>query len=203
MIVIALTGGIGSGKTTVSHLFAELGVPIIDTDIIARELVAPGQTALKELKTQFGLAYFNADGTLNRQKLRQQIFAEPEKRKQLEAILHPRIYLQVTQRLSALDKPKPYCIVVIPLLTKTSYRDLIDRILVIDIPEEIQIKRTMARDNCSEADARSIIKTQTTRDARLAMADDIIENTGDLAHLKQKVLTLHQYYVNLASATKI
>ena len=196
MLIIGLTGGIGSGKTTVTNLFADLGTPIIDADIIARELVTPGQPALDEITSLFGQAILNSDGSLNRVKLRQQVFSEPDKRKQLEAILHPRIRHKVKQHLSSINAS--YCIVVIPLLIETNYQYLIQRILVVDSPEELQIKRTIARDNNTEDDVRAIIATQAKRKTRLEAADDVLLNDGDTDALKQKVTALHQYYLDMA-----
>lgn len=199
MLIIGLTGGIGSGKTTVANLFADLGTPIIDTDVIARELVTPGQSALAEITSLFGTTILNSDGFLNRGELRQQVFSEPDKRKQLEAILHPRIRREVKQRLSSINAA--YCLVVVPLLVETNYQYLIQRILVVDSPEELQIKRTIARDNNTEDNVRAIMATQAKRKTRLEKADDILLNDDDTDALKQKVELLHRYYLDTASAS--
>ena len=198
MFVVGLTGGIASGKTAVSDAFAALGVPIIDTDVIARELVASGQPALSEIASQFGQAYLTADGKLNRPQLRQLIFADDGARQRLEAILHPRIQQTVQQYLTQLQTP--YCIVVIPLLVETGGRCYINRVLVVDINESLQIERVMARDQINAAQAQQILAVQTSREQRLAKADDVIDNSGSLAELEAKVFTLHQHYLQLAES---
>ena len=197
MLVVGLTGGIGSGKTAVSDAFARRGVPIIDTDLLARALVEPGQPALAEIAAQFGPACLDADGALDRAYLRKTVFADPERRKRLEAILHPRIRQAVDERLAAIHTP--YCLVVIPLLIETGMADLAQRILVVDVPEDIQIQRVMARDQATEAQARDILAAQASRRERLALADDVIDNSGDLADVDAKVERLHRYYLALAT----
>ena len=198
MLVIGLTGGIGSGKSTVAELFADLGVPVIDTDIIAHELVTPGQTALKEITTLFGNEILNTDGSLNRKALRELVFNSEKKRQQLEAILHPRIREQVQRRLDALSVA--YCIVVIPLLLETGQQDQVQRILVVDTPETIQIKRSMKRDDTHEEGIKKIIAAQVDRQTRLAAADEIIHNEGSIEQLKQQVQVLHSLYTKLAGS---
>ena len=199
MLIIGLTGGIGSGKTAAANLFADLGVPVIDTDIIARELVMPGSPAHAQIVAAFGQTILQADGNLDRQKLRQIVFSSSEQREQLEAILHPLIREQVQQEISALAEP--YCIVVIPLLIeKHQHYAFIDRVLVIDLPEELQIQRSCGRDNTSVEEIRKIINTQCDRDTRLAAADDIIENSGSLEQLKISISQLHQKYLALAQS---
>ena len=202
MLSIGLTGGIGSGKTAVSDIFVTLGVPVIDTDIIARELVEPGQPALKALVECFGPACLTPDKRLNRAYLRQRIFTDPTAKKNLEDILHPRIRAEVARRISRLSAP--YCIVVIPLLVEINASDAaytIDRILVVDVPENVQIERVMSRDNVSKEHAVRILQSQASRQHRLANADDIILNTGSLTELRQKIDYLHQYYLKLATNT--
>ncbi len=196
MLKIGLTGGIGSGKTAVTNLFAELGVTIIDMDVLAREVVLPGQPALSEIKKTFGESICNPHDELDRKKLREIIFAEPHKRQQLEAILHPRIRERVQARIKELDTA--YCIIVIPLLFETGRQDSVDRILVVDASIEDQLRRTMQRDNISEDDAKSIISAQVDRATRLEQADDIINNTGDLSDLHTRVEQLHQNYLELS-----
>lgn len=198
MLTVGLTGGIGSGKTAVSDAFARLGVPIIDTDLLARELVMPGQPALTEIAALFGTDSLTVDGALDRRYLRSRIFADPTLRQRLENILHPRIRQAVTQRLAALHAP--YAIVVIPLLLETGMTDLIQRILVVDAPESLQLQRVMARDHSDEEQARRILAAQIGRHERLAQADDIIDNSGPLSALAAQVITLHDRYQTLAGA---
>lgn len=198
MLVIGLTGGIGSGKTAVSDAFARLGVPVIDTDLLAREVVRPGQPALAEIVSAFGSACLDGSGNLDRRYLRQEIFASPQRRERLEAILHPRIFQAVRERLASLQAP--YCLVVIPLLAETRAADLIDRILVVDAPESEQIRRVMARDGVDEEQARRALQAQARRAQRLEIADDVLDNSGDLAELESQVAALHQRYLGLAWA---
>ena len=197
MLVIGLTGGIGSGKTTVSDLFSALGVPVIDTDLIARELVQAGQPALKDIITAFGQEILNLDGSLNRARLGDITFNNQIARKQLETILHPRIRDKVNQQLSELQSP--YVIVVIPLLIESGGESYIDRILVIDCEQETQINRVKQRDHRSEQQIDNILKAQASRDQRLAAADDVIENNADQSTLSQKVIQLHHKYLDLTS----
>ena len=196
MFVVGLTGGIASGKTAVSNAFAALDVPIIDTDMIARELVTPGQPALGEIAAQFGQAYLTEQGELNRSHLRELIFADNAARQRLEAILHPRIQQTVQQHLTQLQTP--YCIVVIPLLVETGGRGYINRVLVVDVAESLQIERVMARDKIDAEQARQILAVQASREQRLAKADDVIDNSGSLTALQTAVLALHQRYLQLA-----
>lgn len=198
MLVIGLTGGIGSGKTAVSDRFAQQGVPIIDTDQLARELVEPGQPALAEIVAEFGLDCLDDGGRLRRARLRERVFADSTGRRRLEAILHPRIRALVQERVAVLTAP--YCLVVIPLLVETGMTDLVDRILVVDAPEAEQIRRVMARDGVVQEQAHRILAVQARRDQRLALADDVLENAGDLDALTRQVAALHRYYLALASA---
>lgn len=197
MLVVGLTGGIGSGKTAVSDAFARRGVPVIDTDVIARELVAPGQPALDEIAAQFGPQCLDADGGLDRRFLREKVFADPRLRQRLEAILHPRIRRAVHDRLAELETP--YCLVVIPLLVEAGMGDLVHRILVVDVPEALQIRRVMGRDRVDEAQVRKILSAQAGREQRLKQADDVIVNDADLATLDARVADLHQKYLTLAA----
>ncbi len=197
MLKIGLTGGIASGKTAVSDQFSRLGVPVIDTDIISRELVEPGKPALQQIADQLGEAFIQEDGNLNRRALRQHIFSHPGARTLLEGILHPAIRREVTQQLRALTST-PYAIVVIPLLVENGLQDMVDRVLLVDAPEELQIKRVCQRDQISPEQARSILNAQASRDQRLAAADDILENTGDMDTLAACVETLHKQYLSLA-----
>lgn len=193
---VGLTGGIASGKSTVADLFAGLGVTIIDTDVIARELVMPGQPALDQVREAFGDAVFNADGTLDRAALRALIFADDRARQELEAILHPRIQ-QATLKQTQLAGGD-YQIIVVPLLAESPLKSYVDRILVVDCGEDTQIRRLLARDAETEAQARRILAAQSNREERLAIADDVIDNDGDLADTGNQVAALHEIYRSLA-----
>jgi len=199
MLKIGLTGGIGSGKSSVSALFADLGVPVIDMDVLAREVVMPGQPALQEIIRLFGEHVCDANGELKRRRVRDIIFTDPNKRRQLEAIIHPAIREQVRRRLNNMDSP--YCIIVIPLLFETGQKDMIDRILVVDSRPEDQLQRTMRRDNISKDDVQNIMATQVSRQTRLELADDIINNSEGIPRLKEQVQQLHQHYLELCRSS--
>lgn len=196
MLIVALTGGIGSGKSAVADGFARHGVPIIDTDVIARELVAPGQPALKDIAANFGEAVLTADGRLDRERLREIVFADSARRRALEQILHPRIREEVRRRLDGL--PGPYCLVVIPLLAETGDYPFVDRVLLVEADEETRIRRTMTRDGLSREQVEQIVASQSTPAQRRALADDIIDNSRDLEHLEQQIAALHEKYLALA-----
>ncbi|MHB1060383.1 MAG: dephospho-CoA kinase [Thiobacillus sp.] len=199
MFAVGLTGGIGSGKSTVADCFAALGVPVIDTDVIARALTAPGGAALEAIRAAFGATVMQADGTLNRAVLRRRVFADSAARHQLEAILHPRIRQGVAQKLATLTAP--YALIVIPLLVETGdYRDVLNRVLVVDCPEAVQIARVMARSGLAHGEIKAILAAQAGRAERLAVADDIIVNTVSLGALRAEVAALHQRYLALAAA---
>ena len=190
---IALTGGIASGKSLVANEFAKLGVPIIDTDGIARAMVAPGQPALLAIVAHFGPAILAADGTLNRKLLRERIFQNPAERQALEAILHPAI--RAEQIRLAATAGGPYQLHVIPLLAETGNRHLYDRVLVVDCPPEVQLQRLIARDGISAQFAERMIAAQASREQRFAIADDLIDNARDMASLAARVAQLHQTYL--------
>jgi dephospho-CoA kinase len=192
---IGLTGGIASGKSTVADMFAALGVAIIDTDVIAREMVQPGMPALQEIEREFGPELISADGSLDRKALRAIVFADDRQRKTLEGILHPRIRAE-SLRQSELAHG-PYIILVVPLLVESPLKQYMDRILVVDCDEETQLQRLLQRDADNERQARSIIAAQASRAERLAIADDIIVNDGDLANTKEQVERLHTRYLAL------
>lgn len=196
-LTIGLTGGIGSGKSTVANLFAELGVPVFDTDKFARQLVEPGQPALQKVVDVFGFDMLTEEGKLNRDKLKQQIFNNEQDRQKLENILHPEIREKLLASIT--ECTEPYCIVVIPLLIEKNWQEVVDRVLVVDLPRKSQIERTLSRDNISEELASQIINTQVSRDQRLALADDIIDNSGDPQSLANQVNKLHQKYLELSS----
>ena len=200
MFTVGLTGGIGSGKSTVADCFAALGMPVIDTDVIARELTAPGGAGLEAIRAVFGATVMQADGTLDRAALRRRVFADSAARHQLEAILHPRIRQVVEQKLATLTAP--YALIVIPLLVETGgYRDVLNRVLVVDCPEAVQIARVMARSGLAHGEIKAILAAQAGRAERLAVADDIIVNTASLEALRAEVAALHQRYLALAAAT--
>lgn len=198
MLRIGLTGGIASGKSTVARLFARRGVPIVDTDELARELVVPGSPALEEIVARFGPSILRPDGTLDRSGLRARVVADAGDRRTLEAILHPRILEEVRRRLCALSAP--YVIVVVPLLIETDFLREVDRVLVVDASEQQQIARAVARGGISEEEVRALLRAQATREARLAAADDVIDNTGEPASLDDAVERLHRQYLALAAA---
>jgi len=193
MYKVGLTGGIGCGKTTVSNLFKQLSVPVIDADEIAHALVIPGGVALTQISQQFGEAYILPDGNLDRSKLRETIFNDTEKKSQLENIMHPLIYEEIERQLSELSAP--YSILAIPLLLETKMQSFVDHILVIDCPMEVQINRVKLRDQLSAAQITAIIHSQVSRSERLAQADSIIDNTQDLLKLSQQVKHLHEQFL--------
>lgn len=199
MLIIALTGGIGSGKSTVSEIFKSKNIPIIDTDIIAREIIEAGKPAYLQVIKKFGNTILKKDKNIDRQALRKLVFSSPEKRLQLESILHPIIWQNIKFQLNALSAP--YCIVVVPLLLENSSQNTeikFDRILVIDVEEEEQIKRCQKRDFSDLQEIKDIIKTQVTRQTRIDAADEIILNTEDIVSLRKKVEKLHQQYLKLS-----
>ena len=199
MFTVGLTGGIGSGKSTVAELFAERGVPVIDTDVIARELTAPDSAALIAIQDAFGDAVMREDGSLDRAELRRRVFADPVARHILEAILHPRIRQAVVQALAELHAP--YALIVIPLLVETgAYAEILDRVLVVDCPEDTQIARVMARNDLTRAEVEAILAAQAERAVRLAAADDVIENAGAPEGLRDRVHALHAQYMTQAAA---
>ena len=189
---VGLTGGIASGKTTVSRLFARLGVPIIDTDVIARDVVAPGTALLQQVEQDLGPGLIGADGSLQRRPLRERVFADPDARQRLEALLHPAIRAAVARQSA--QAAGPYHILVIPLLVEAQGRIPVDRVLVVDCPEQLQIQRLRARDGGSAGQAQAMLGAQTSRAARLAAADDVIVNDGDPGRLEAAVAALHQKY---------
>jgi len=195
---IGLTGGIASGKTLVADTFSELGVPVIDTDVIAREVAEPGQPALQEIADRFGADVLDASGQLDRAALRQHVFSSPAEREALEAILHPRI------RSTALDRMQKtnaaYVVVVVPLLFESGFIELVDRALVIDADSETRIERILERDGGSREQAEQIIASQMDDAGRLARADDVIENHGDPAETRAAVARLHEQFLSIAAA---
>ena len=196
---IGVTGGIGSGKTTVCGLFEELGVAVLDADVVAHQIVEPGQSALQAIEDTFGRQVIDKDGGLDRARLREWVFSDPQRRRQLEAITHPRIYAAMSQWAQVATGA--YCILCIPLLIETGGNRIVDRILVVDVPLDVQKRRVMQRDNLAPAQIEAIIKTQATRAQRLAAADERVENTGDIDHLRRRVRVLHAQYLRLSTIT--
>lgn len=194
---VALTGGIASGKTAVSAMFAELGAAVVDTDVIAREVVEPGQPALDEIRERFGDTVFDTRGRLDRAALRRLVFADDAARDDLEAILHPRIRAET--RRQALAVSGPYQLIVVPLLVGSPLLDFVDRVLVVDCSEQTQLERLLERDAEFEDQARRILAAQASREQRLAIADDIIRNDGSLEDLQGQVLRLDRRYRQLAA----
>ncbi len=198
MLIIGLTGGIGSGKSTVARHFEALGAPVIDADDIGRELVAPGQPALAAIVERFGADMLDDSGRLDRARLRERVFTHPEQRRALEAILHPRIRAEIQRRIASLSPACGYCILSVPLLIESGWQDLVDRVLVVDAPREAQIQRTVRRDGVTRQQAEAVIASQADRHTRLRAADDVIHNEGDLAALQEQIEALHQRYRQLA-----
>jgi dephospho-CoA kinase len=198
MLTIGLTGGIGSGKSEVARMFNRLGVPVIDADVIAHQLVEPGTEALCEIIAAFGETILTPEGTLDRAKLAKIVFNRPDKKQQLEAIIHPRVREQIKAYKDA-HKNEPYIMVVIPLLLESGQRDLVDRVLVVNAAEPVRIQRVRKRDGRSEEQIRSIIRSQANDAQRRAAADDNIDNSGSLDDLMISVNMLHRQYISLAA----
>lgn len=201
MLTIGLTGGIASGKSTVAELFAALGVPVIDTDVIAREVVEPGEPGLAAIRDAFGAEVLTPDGRLDRRRLREIVFADAAKRRRLESILHPLIRERTLARLAAV-RNAPYAIVVVPLLVETDFGKLVDRVLVVDVPVDAQLERLASRDGIDRAAAEAMVAAQASRETRLAHADDVIDNAGDLAATRAQVERLHARYLELATVCR-
>lgn len=198
MLRVGLTGGIASGKSLVEKEFASLGVPVADADILSRELTAPGGKGLKALVDSLGPDIRAADGGLDRGRLRQRLFADPELRLRVERLLHPLILQGIKARLDAVHAP--YALAVIPLLVEVpAARVLVDRVLLVDCSESLQLSRLMSRDHLDEPTARSIMAAQATRSERLRAADDILLNEGDTGSLREYVARLHRFYLELAA----
>jgi dephospho-CoA kinase len=192
--IVGLTGGIGSGKTTVANMFASLGVDLVDADIVARQVVAPQSLALRSIAEHFGSQYILNDGTLDRVKLRDKIFTNEQEKHWLNNLLHPLIRTELLQQLQATQSA--YSILVAPLLIENKLTQYVDRTLVVDISEQQQINRTMARDHNSKEQVQNIIKSQVSRQQRLVVADDIIDNNPlNLFTLQAQVERLHQFYL--------
>lgn len=196
MLKIGLTGGIGSGKTTVADRFKDYGIPVIDADRVAHALVAPGQPALVKIAETFGSDLLDADGSLNRPKMRELIFNSSALRDKLEAILHPRIFEEIDRQLKGVEAP--YVIISIPLLLETGAQSFVDRILVVDCPVELQYERVAARDKLNREQIARILESQVSREMRVNAADEIIVNDSNLTSLAGQVKKIHAFYLTLS-----
>ena len=196
--VVALTGGVAAGKTAVTRRFEALGIHVYDADVAAREVVAPHEPALAEIEFAFGARVLQADGALDRRAMRERVFADPDARKKLEAIIHPRVRAWLRRRVG-MDRG-PYCMLAIPLLVENRAEyEWVDRVLVVDAPETLQIERLMRRDGVTRDAAQRVLDAQSARAQRLAIADDVIVNDGEEAALDSQVAALHARYLELAS----
>jgi dephospho-CoA kinase len=192
-LVVGVTGGIGSGKSAVTQRFQQLGITVIDADLAARVVVEPGRAALEAIAAHFGPQIILGDGSLDRAALRQRVFADDSERRWLERLTHPLISQEIRDQLAAVVSP--YCILSSPLLLETSQQELVDCVVVVDVPEETQLARTVHRDNNSEAQVRRIMAAQLPRQARLEQADIVIDNSGPLAELDDVIMELHKEFL--------
>ena len=198
MYVVAITGGIGSGKTTIANQFAALGIEVVDADLIAREVVEPGTPALAAIASHFGPGILDEQGRLDRRALRERIFSDPAAKSWLNALLHPIIRSEMLRQCAAVSSP--YCLLVVPLLVENRLTELADRVLVIDVDEATQIERTCRRDGVSREQAQAILASQANRSERLAMADDVLDNqSGTTETIRERILALHETYLAFAS----
>ncbi|WP_429234009.1 dephospho-CoA kinase [Aeromonas salmonicida] len=198
MYIVAITGGIGSGKTTIANQFAELGIDIVDADVIAREVVEPGTPALAAIAAQFGPEMLDPQGRLDRRRLRERVFSDPDAKAWLNGLLHPLIRQEMLRQCA--NARSPYCLLVVPLLIENRLTQLANRVLVIDVDEATQIERTCRRDGVSRAQAEAILAAQASRAERLAAADDVLDNQNDVAEtIKRRILALHETYMAFAS----
>ncbi|MES0873848.1 dephospho-CoA kinase [Sinimarinibacterium thermocellulolyticum] len=196
-LTVGLTGGIASGKSTVQNAFAALGVPVLDADQVAREVVAPGSPALDAIAREFGADMLLADGSLDRRRMREHVFAEPQRLRRLEAITHPPIRARMRTWLS--EQRAPYCVLSVAILLEARMHDLVDRVLVVDVPVAVQRERLRARDGIDDVLIERMLAAQSSREARLAAADDVLRNDGPLARTQQHVERLHRFYLGLAA----
>lgn len=196
--VVGVSGGIGSGKTTVTNLFAELGIDIIDADVIAREVVAPQTPGLNAIVAKLGQDILDNHGHLNRALLRQLVFTQPDLKEWLNQLLHPLIREQMQQQTQGASSP--YCILSVPLLVENQGYKTVDRVLIVDVSEATQLQRTVLRDNSNVEQISAIMRAQASREQRLAVADDVIENEGSEQELIEKVAQLHHLYLSLAES---
>ena len=202
MLVVGLTGGIASGKSTAAAFFRVHGVPVVDADQVARDVVAVGTPGLAAVAAAFGAAVLQVDGSLDRRRLREIVFADPTERQRLEAILHPLIRDEIRVRLARASGP--YCILDVPLLIESpSLRALADRVLVIDVPVELQVARLMQRDGMTAAQCEAMLAAQASRERRLEAADDVVDNASDMTALQRQLESMHARYLQLAGRTDI
>lgn len=195
--IVGLTGGIGSGKSAVSERFEALGIKVVDADIASRVIVEPGRPALAAIEDHFGTGVIAADGTLDRAALRKIVFEDEAERRQLESITHPAINTYIAEELAGAESA--YAILAHPILVETGQTAICSRVLVVDVPESLQVERTMARDDNPESQVKAIMAAQASREERLAAADDVIVNDADLDHLDREVARLHESYLEMAS----
>ena len=195
MFIIGLTGGIGSGKSAVSNKFKSLGITVVDADVVARTVVEPGKPALVEIESHFGPNILNKEGMLDRAQLREIMTSNSEERIRLESVLHPKIGEQITKDIA--ESTSPYTIYVAPLLLETNSEKMCSRVLVVDVPKEIQIQRTAKRDKVSEIQIEKIVDVQMKRENRLKKADDVLINTGTIKELEDQVVKLHEKYLEM------
>ena len=199
--IVALTGGIGSGKSSAADIFRALGALVVDTDEISHQLTAPGAAGTEAIRRGFGPQHIRPDGALDCTHMRELVFSDPQAKKALESILHPLIRAAVREQLMAVEPDTPYAILAVPLLVETgAYRDLVRRVLVIDCKEEIQVARVIKRSALTEPQIRAIMANQATREQRLKQADDVVTNDSDLESLREQVVALHHSYKRLADA---
>ena len=197
MFKLGLTGGIGSGKTSVCKVFAEQGIDIIEADDVSREVVLPGSPCLGEIAAKFGRGFILEDGNLDRAKLRQRIFSSQDDKSWLESLLHPAIRARIIEKLD--EASSDYCILSSPLFFETGQKPLVDRVLVVDVPKEVQLERASSRDNVNPSQIEAIIASQISREDRLSQADDIIDNSGDFDATRLAAIELHKRYIEFAS----
>ena len=200
MLIVGLTGGIASGKTTATDFFSRQGVPVLDADVIVHDLLSADETTYNEITALFGSDIVQTDNTIDRKKIRSIIFSDKQKRLKLEAIIHPKVREQIKKEITLLQSgPNPaYCIVCIPLLIETRQQDLLQRILLIDVPQETQIQRLRKRDKLSTDEIKNILLAQASREERLEAADDVIENNTNIEQFEKQLLNIHNIYTALA-----
>tara|TARA_Y100001947_G_scaffold31129_1_gene24510 strand:- start:2046 stop:2639 length:594 start_codon:yes stop_codon:yes gene_type:complete len=196
MLIIGLTGGIGSGKSVASDKFKSLGITIVDADVASRTVVEPGKPALKEIEDHFGSGIITAEGKLDRNNLREIIATDPEERKWLESVTHPKIGEQITKEIS--ESTSVYTLFVAPLLLETNSQEMCSRVVVVDVPKDVQIRRTAKRDKVSPNQVEQMVAAQMEREKRLEKADDVLLNSGTIEDLEKQVEELHKKYIKMA-----
>ena len=195
MLIIGLTGGIGSGKSVASDKFASLGITVVDADVASRTVVEPGKPALQEIESHFGSEIITEDGQLDRAKLREIIASDAKERKWLESVLHPRIGEQIAKEIS--ESTSPYTLFVAPLLLETNSQEMCARVVVVDVPNDVQVERTAKRDKVPTDQVEQMVSAQMGREKRLEKADDVLLNTGTIEELEKKVEQLHKKYLQM------